>query len=131
MGVPPRRSPTCWRLKGDSIDNIPGAPGIGDKGARDLIDRFGSVESAIEHAAEVERKMYRESLQNHKDQILMSKKLATIDTQTPVEWCLESLSSQEPDVPVLKTLYRELEFFSQLKELGPTESTADKDYRTC
>ncbi|HYP07572.1 MAG TPA: DNA polymerase I [Bryobacteraceae bacterium] len=130
MGVPPSSVADLLALKGDSIDNIPGAPGIGDKGARDLIARFGTVENAIERAAEVERKMYRESLQNHKDQILMSKKLATIDTQTPVEWCLASLTAQEPDVPVLKTIYRELEFFSHLKELGPTESNEDKDYRT-
>jgi DNA polymerase I len=130
MGVPPASVADLLALKGDSIDNIPGAPGIGDKGARDLIARFGSVESAIERAAEVERKMYRESLQNHKDQILMSKKLATIDTRTPVDWCLESLSAQEPDIPVLKAMYRELEFFSHLKELGPTESTEDKDYKS-
>ncbi len=130
MGVPPASVADLLALKGDSIDNIPGAPGIGDKGARDLIARFGSVESAIERAAEVERKMYRESLQNHKDQILMSKKLATIDTQTPVDWCLESLSAQEPDIPVLKAMYRELEFFSHLKELGPTDSTEDKDYKS-
>jgi DNA polymerase I len=130
MGVPPGSVADLLALKGDSIDNIPGAPGIGDKGARDLIARFGSVENAIERAAEVERKMYRESLQNHKDQILMSKKLATIDTQTPVEWCLESLVAQEPDIPVLKAMYRELEFFSHLKELGPTESTEDKDYKS-
>jgi DNA polymerase-1 len=130
MGVPPGSVADLLALKGDSIDNIPGAPGIGDKGARDLITRFGSVENAIERASEVERKMYRESLQNHKDQILMSKKLATIDTRTPVEWCLESLSAQEPDIPVLKTLYRELEFFSHLKDLGSTESTEDKDYKS-
>ena len=60
----------------------------------------------------------------------MSKKLATIDTQTPVDWCLESLVAQEPDIPVLKAMYRELEFFSFLKELGPTESTEDKDYKS-
>jgi DNA polymerase I len=130
MGVPPHAVADLLALKGDSIDNIPGAPGIGDKGARDLIIRFGSVENAIERAAEVERKTYRESLQNHRDQILMSKKLATIDTETPVDWCLDSLTSQEPDIPVLKSLYRELEFFSLLKDLGPTESTADKDYKS-
>ena len=96
MGVPPSGVADLLALKGDSIDNIPGAPGIGDKGARDLIMRFGTVENAIERAAEVERKMYRESLQNHKDRILMSKKLATIDTQTPVEWCLSSLAAQDP-----------------------------------
>ena len=80
MGVKPSQVADLLALKGDSIDNIPGAPGIGDKGARDLILRFGSVEGALEHAAEVERKMYRESLQNNREQILLSKKLATIDT---------------------------------------------------
>ena len=65
------------------MDNIPGAPGIGDKGAKDLIVRFGSVEDALEHAAEVERKTYRESLQNNRDQILLSKRLATIHCDVP------------------------------------------------
>src|SRR5215813_5215684 len=67
LGVKPSQVADLLALKGDSIDNIPGAPGIGDKGARDLIARFGSVENAIEHAAEVERKTYRESLQNNRD----------------------------------------------------------------
>src|SRR5688572_17986968 len=110
MGVPPSSVADLLALKGDSIDNIPGAPGIGDKGARDLIVKFGSVENALDRAAEVERKMYRESLQNHRDQILLSKKLATIDTQTPVEWRLESLTAQEHDLLVMKAIYRELEF---------------------
>ena len=98
MGVPPGPVPDLLALKGDSVDNIPGAPGIGDKGAKDLINRFGTVEAAIERAAEVERKTYRESLQNHRDQILLSKKLATIDTNTPVEWCLADMAAQEPEV---------------------------------
>src|SRR5579862_7108150 len=80
MGVKPGQVADLLALKGDTVDNIPGAPGIGDKGARDLIVRFGSVEGALEHAAEVERKMYRESLQNNREQILLSKRLATIDT---------------------------------------------------
>ena len=62
MGVDPAQVADLLALKGDSVDNIPGAPGIGDKGAKDLIQRFGSVESAMEHAAEVERRTYRESL---------------------------------------------------------------------
>ena len=130
MGVPPGSVPDLLALKGDSVDNIPGAPGIGDKGAKDLINRFGTVEAAIERAAEVERKTYRESLQNHKDQILLSKKLATIDTNTPVEWCLADVSAQEPEVSVLRDLYRELEFFSHLRELKPVESLSGKDYRS-
>jgi DNA polymerase-1 len=130
MGVPPAAIPDLLALKGDSIDNIPGAPGIGEKGARDLIVRFGSVEDAIARASEVERRTYRESLLGNRDQILLSKRLATIDTNTPIEWCLESLVAQEPDIDTLGELYKELEFFSILKDLKPVESVADKDYRS-
>ena len=84
MGVKPSQVAVLLALKGDTIDNIPGAPGIGDKGAKDLVLRFGSVEGALEHAGEVERRTYRESLQNHRDQILLSKRLATIHTDVPV-----------------------------------------------
>jgi DNA polymerase-1 len=129
MGVPPSGVADLLALKGDAIDNIPGAPGIGDKGARDLILRFGSVENAIEHAREVEKKTYRESLLNHRDQILLSKKLATIDCSVPVQWSLDSLEARDIDTTTLRQLYRELEFFSLLKELGPTESLEGKDYR--
>ena len=130
MGVKPAQVADLLALKGDSIDNIPGAPGIGEKGARDLILRFGSVEGALEHAQEVERKMYRESLLNNREQILLSKKLATIDTSVPVEWALESCVTSELDVAALKPIYKELEFYSLLKELGPTEDSHTRDYRT-
>ena len=130
MGVKPSQVADLFALKGDSIDNIPGAPGIGDKGAKDLILRFGSVEGALEHAAEVERKTYRESLQNNRDQILLSKRLATIDTTVPVDWDMERCCAQEVDIPALKPVYRELEFFSFLKELGPSEDTHTRDYGT-
>src|SRR6266849_2861115 len=128
MGVKATQVADLLALKGDSIDNIPGAPGIGDKGARDLIEKFGSVEAALERAAEVERKTYRESLQNNRDQILLSKKLATIDTAVPIECEIETLAAQEPDVAALKQIYKELEFFSLLKEAGPTEDTTPRDY---
>ena len=62
LGVPPERVIDIMALRGDSIDNIPGAPGIGEKGSVEIIKRFGSVEQALERAAEVERKTYRESL---------------------------------------------------------------------
>src|SRR5207237_3965792 len=80
LGVPPEKVVDVMALRGDSIDNIPGAPGIGDKGSVELIQRFGSVENALEHAAEVDRKTYRESLQNNRNAILVSKQLVTIDT---------------------------------------------------
>ena len=129
LGVLPAQVPDLFALKGDAIDNIPGAPGIGDKGARDLIERFGSVEAAIERAAEVERKMYRESLQNNVERIMMSKRLATIDTAVPIEFELESVRAREPDPDALKRVYKDLEFHSLLKELGPSEDTRTRDYQ--
>lgn len=130
MGVKPSQVADLLALKGDSIDNIPGAPGIGDKGARDLITRFGSVEGALDRAAEVERKMYRESLLGNRDQILLSKHLATIQTQIPVEWELAGLRAQPPENSALKSLYKELEFFSMLKDLPPEDDSATRDYAT-
>src|SRR6266853_297122 len=78
LGVPPERVIDIMALRGDTIDNIPGAPGIGEKGSVEIIKRFGSVEQALERAAEVERKTYRESLQNNRETILFSKNMATI-----------------------------------------------------
>ncbi|MGH9611514.1 MAG: DNA polymerase I, partial [Bryobacteraceae bacterium] len=128
MGVKPSQVADLLALKGDSIDNIPGAPGIGDKGARDLIARFGSVEEAIARAAEVEKKMYRESLQNNAEQIRLSKHLATIDTSVPIPFNLDMVKAGEPDNAALKQVYKDLEFYSLLKELGPSEDTANRDY---
>ena len=130
MGVKPSQVADLLALKGDSIDNIPGAPGIGEKGARDLISRFGSVEAALERAAEVERKTYRESLLKNRDQIALSKQLATIHTQVPIEWDLASLRAQPPSNSALKALYKELEFFSLLKDLAPEDDSATRDYGT-
>ena len=128
MGVKPSQVADLLALKGDAIDNIPGAPGIGDKGARDIVAKFGSVEEALNRAAEVERKMYRESLQNNRAQIELSKKLATIQTGIPLEWDLAALKTQAPDTSGLKPLYKELEFFSLLKDLPPEDDSAARDY---
>ncbi len=130
MGVKPSQVADLLALMGDSIDNIPGAPGIGEKGARDLVTRFGSVEAAMDHANEVERRMYRESLLNNREQILLSKRLATIDTTVPIEWELAGSAAQEPDLAALKPIYKELEFFSFLKELAPTDDSHTRDYQT-
>ncbi len=128
LGVEPAQVADLLALKGDAVDNIPGAPGIGDKGARDLISQFGSVEAAIAHAAEVQRKMYRESLQNNVDRIRMSKRLATIATDVPIEFSLESAAAHTPDPVLLKAIYQAMEFHSLLKELGPAEDTRTRDY---
>ncbi len=130
MGVKPGQVADMLALMGDSIDNIPGAPGIGEKGAKDLITRFGSLDALLDRAHEVERKTYRESLQNNREQILLSKQLATIDTTVPIVWTLDGCNTQEPDLPALKPIYKELEFYSLLKELGPTDDSHARDYRT-
>ena len=128
MGVTPSQVADLLALKGDAIDNIPGAPGIGDKGARDLIVRFGSVEAMLDHASEVERKTYRESLLTNRDQIVLSKQLATIHTQVPIELDFELLRTQPPINSALKSLYKEMEFFSLLKDLAPEDDSASRDY---
>jgi DNA polymerase-1 len=130
MGVPPGQVADLLALKGDTIDNIPGAPGIGEKGAKDLIVRFGSVETAIEHAAEVERRTYRESLRNYRDQILLSKRLATIHTDVPIEWSLDAVAAREPDPGALREIYKALEFNSLLREVAQVSKPVDShDYQ--
>jgi len=129
LGVPPERVVDVMALRGDSVDNIPGAPGIGDKGSVEIIRRFGSVEQALEHAAEVEKKSYRESLQNNRDNILTSKKLVTIDTNVAVELDVPAMKVGEPDVEALRALFAELEFSTLLKELLPATEVKPGDYR--
>ncbi len=130
LGVRPEQVIDLLALKGDTVDNIPGAPGIGDKGAKDLIATYGSVEGAMEHAEEVQRKTYRESLQNNRDKILMSKELATIHCDVPLEVNLNELVLKEPNTDALRELYRELEFTSLLRELGPSrQAPAKRDYQ--
>ena len=115
-------------LKGDAIDNIPGAPGIGDKGAKDLLEQFGSVEAALDRAAEVKRQMYRKSLQKNRERILMSKQLATIECDVPVPFDARRVPCAGADLEALKPVFHELEFFSHLKELGPGEDSRPRDF---
>ena len=129
LGVPPSKVVDVMALRGDSVDNIPGAPGIGDKGSVELIQRFGSVEQALERAAEVEKKTYRESLQNNRDNILYSKQLVTIDCDVAVELDVSAMKVNEPDVESLRALFAELEFTSLLKELLPVVEVKEGDYR--
>ena len=129
LGVPPSRVVDVMALRGDAVDNIPGAPGIGDKGSVELIQRFGSVEQALERAAEVEKKTYRESLENNRDNILRSKQLVTIDTGVAVELDVAAMKVGEPDVESLRSLFAELEFTSLLKELLPVVEVKQGDYR--
>jgi len=129
LGVPPARVIDVMALRGDSIDNIPGAPGIGDKGSVELIQRFGTLEAALDHAAEVERKTYRESLQNNRQKILLSKELVTINCDVNIELDIEKMHAGNPDIEALRALFGELEFTSLLKELLPETVPIAGNYR--
>jgi DNA polymerase-1 len=128
LGVAPERVVDVMALRGDSIDNIPGAPGIGDKGSVELIKRFGSVEQALDRAAEIEKKTYRESLLNNREIVLFSKRMATIDCNVPVELDLNAMKAGEPDIATLRQLFSELEFTSLLKELLPVVEVTEAQY---
>jgi DNA polymerase-1 len=119
LGVPPEQVIDVMALRGDSIDNIPGAPGIGDKGSVELIQQYGSVEATLDHADEIKRKTYRESLQQNRETVLLSKELVTIDCNVPLELNLEAMQTTEPDLEAVRELYTELEFTTLLRDLAP------------
>jgi len=121
LGVPPEKVVDVMALRGDSVDNVPGAPGIGDKGSVDLIVEFGSVEAVLDRASEVKRKSYRESLEQNRDSVLLSKELVTIDCHVPLELDLAAMQTQPPDLEACRELFTELEFTSMLRELSPAE----------
>ena len=127
LGIPPERVIDVMALRGDSIDNIPGAPGIGDKGSVELIQQFGTVEAAIDAATAtpdaIKRKTYRESLANNRDNILLSKELVTIHTEVPIEYSIDAMRTQPPDLAACRDLFSELEFTTLLKELAPAADT--------
>jgi DNA polymerase-1 len=124
LGVPPDKVVDVMALRGDTVDNIPGAPGIGDKGSVDLIVEFGSVEAVLDRAAEVKRKSYRESLEQNRGAVLLSKELVTIDCNVPLPLELSAMETQEPDIEACRELFTELEFTSMLRELTPSLSGA-------
>jgi len=123
LGVPPEKVVDVMALRGDAVDNIPGAPGIGDKGSVDLIVEFGSVEAVLDRASEVKRKSYRESLEQNRAAVLLSKELVTIDSHVPLELDLHAMETQAPDLEACRELFTELEFTSMLRDLGPADGS--------
>ena len=103
-------------LMGDSSDNIPGIPGVGEKKGIALLEEYGSVESVIEHADEIKGKL-GENVRNNIESAVLSKWLATIDTNAPIDFNLDDLKCREPDYNKLANIYKELEFNSFLKKI--------------
>lgn len=109
-GISPGQFPDLLALTGDSVDNIPGVPGVGEKTARDLLQRFGTLEAALEPTAEIGKPRVREALQTHAGQARLSKRLATIRTDLPIPWAPADLTRKAPDLTALLEVFRELEF---------------------
>jgi DNA polymerase-1 len=118
FGVPADKIVDLLGLMGDSIDNIPGAPGIGSKGAVQIITQFGSIENALEHWEEVKHKTYRESLHNNPDLIRQSRELARIRVDLDVDLDLEELKARPPDRVAAYELFKELEFSALTREFA-------------
>ena len=115
-------------LMGDSIDNIKGVPGIGEKGARDLIATYGSVEALLAHAAEVSNKRYREGLLDHAEDARQSRELARIRTDVPVPFEPDALRYRGGSRERCFELFTRLGFRSLVLEYAPTAETIGKDY---
>jgi DNA polymerase-1 len=124
FGVYPEQVVEVLALMGDTSDNVPGVPGIGEKGAKTLIAAYGSLEECIRRAAEISRKTYRESLLEHAEQARMSRDLVTIHADAPVAWNPEHFRRGEILREEARPLFRRLEFQRLLDEwLGPENST--------
>ncbi len=122
FGVPPERVRDVLALMGDTSDNVPGVPGIGEVGARKLVQQYGSLEAILEHAGEVTAKKTRETLLGNREQALMSHGLVTLDTNLPLDLDPTALELEPADLEKLRALYSELEFHSLVAELeSPVE----------
>ncbi|HPT12135.1 MAG TPA: DNA polymerase I [Bacteroidales bacterium] len=120
-GVKPSSIIDLLGLMGDTSDNIPGAPGIGPKTARKLIEEFGDIENLLRNTEKLQGKQ-KEAIEQNREQVLLSKKLATIEINVPVEFHEESFHRSEPDLEKLRSLYQELEFRSMAAKLGGSAS---------
>ena len=120
FGVPPERVIDVQALAGDSVDNIPGAPGIGIKTAALLINEYGDLETLLARADEIKQPKRRETLIEKADQIRMSKKLVTLDQNTPLDFTLDSLEVKDPEPETL------LEFLNQMEFRTLTKRVADR-----
>jgi DNA polymerase-1 len=116
-GVPPERIPDILALMGDTIDNIPGIPGVGEVTARKLLQQFGSLDALYASLAVVPGAKLRETLARHRDQAFLARRLARLDPAVPVPLDLPPFRVHEPDWERLRALWTELEFSNLLRQL--------------
>jgi DNA polymerase-1 len=128
FGVPPDKVVEVMGLCGDTSDNIPGVPGIGEKTAARLIEQFGSIEELLKNLDKVKNPTLRASLRHYADQARLSRELAALDTQAPLAWDLEKLKPGMPDREKLHGIFKEMEFSKLLKEFAAQPTPEEKEY---
>ncbi len=118
FGVYPERVVDVQALAGDSVDNVPGAPGIGIKTAALLINEFGDLDSLLERAGEIKQPKRREVLTEKVDQIRLSRQLVQLDCETPLDFTLDDLEVREPEPEALLAFLSEMEFRTLTKRIA-------------
>jgi DNA polymerase I len=129
FGLPPEKVVDVMAIWGDAIDNIPGVPGIGEKGAKGLIQEFGSLEAVYENLEKVGKPAMRKKLEEHRDKAFLSRELAKIKCDLDLDLDFETLKRQDPDRPRLHELFSKLEFASLMQEFLPAAPATPKEYR--
>jgi len=129
FGLPPEKVVDVMAIWGDAIDNIPGVPGIGEKGAKGLIQQFGSLEAIYERLDEVSKPAMRKKLEENRDKAFLSRELAKIKCDLDLEIDFETLKLTDPDRPKLHEIFSKLEFASLMQEFLPEAPPAQKDFR--
>ncbi len=128
FGLPPEKVIDVMAIWGDAIDNIPGVPGIGEKGAKSLIQQFGSLEEVYQHLATL-KPAQRKKLEEHRDKAFLSRELAKIKCDLEVNIDFDSLKRAEPDRAKLHDVFSRLEFASLMQEYLPEAPPIERDYR--
>ncbi|MGE5300814.1 MAG: DNA polymerase I [Acidobacteriota bacterium] len=128
FGVGPGRVTEFMALMGDSVDNIPGIKGVGEKTAKELLSLFGSLDELLDHPERIKREKLRKMVSESREVVQLSRKLATIDTSVPIDVAPQEFRLREPDWLALLPLFREFEFTSLMK-LIPSVETA-REYET-
>ncbi|MGH2854547.1 MAG: DNA polymerase I [Solirubrobacteraceae bacterium] len=116
-GIPPALIPDFYGLKGDTSDNIPGVPGIGDKTASDLIQRYGTLEEVLAHIADISGAKRKQNLKEHAEDARISKRLATVERDVPLDFDPAAEAAREPDRSRLREVFREYELRDPLRRL--------------
>jgi len=129
FGVRPEQVVEVMGLAGDTIDNIPGVPGIGEKTAAELIKTFGSIENLLDHLDQVPQKKLKEKLETYRELAQLSRALATLHTDVPLTYQIKDFALSSPDLKSLREIFKELEFNKLLKDLPEEKGLEEKTYR--